>query len=91
MLLCQPQEPISEDRVNSFLIWLFRQSPDNRLFVIGERCFQVSPISSALLSECMEYFKEAMQVRTHVKGISVVGLPYRYSIGFVEETCFRSH
>lgn len=55
--------------IYSFLCWFNQQSMnDHRLFVIGEYIFHVSPISTALLSEGLEYFKKAMHIRTYNDG-----------------------
>ena len=54
--------------IYSFLLWFNYQSQDRRLFAIGEHVFHVSPISTALLSEGLEYFKKAMHVRTFNDG-----------------------
>ena len=61
------QDNISEDATNRLLLWFNSQSTDDRLYVIGERVFHVSPIRSALLSECIILFKELMftQVQNH--------------------------
>ena len=62
------QNEYAMSSIYSFLLWFSYQSQDRRLFAIGEYVFQVSPISTALLSEGLEYFKKAMHVRTYNDG-----------------------
>ena len=71
-LLSHRQQTISEAATNQLLLWFNSQSTDDRLFVIGERVFHVSPIRSALLSECIVLFKELMF--THVQNQSPIAL-----------------